>query len=263
MLGLTLLFAAGLAAWRGVEVALEFLTGYFIEWSLSLDNVFAIALIFDYFAVPDKDRPRILSWGLFGAIAMRGLMIVLGAELVQRFHWLLYALGGFLIFTAVKWGFSKGESVRPENNPVIRLARKFFPVTADFEGGRFFGLVGGRRALTPLALALLMVETTDIVFAVDSVPAIFSVTQDPFVVFTSNIFAILGLRSLYFILVDAMHYFRFLKPGLACVLAFIGGKMLLAYWWTLPTVWSLVGVGLILGVAMLLSVIAKKRESGR
>jgi tellurite resistance protein TerC len=258
--GLTMVFAAGLAVWRGVELALQFLAGYVIELSLSLDNVFAIALIFDYFAVPDTQRPRVLRWGILGAIVMRGLMIVAGAALLQRFHWFLYVLGGFLVFTSVKWGLSKRDIVQPGSNPVVRLVRRFFPVTAEFEGGNFFSVVNHRRALTPLALALVMVETADIFFAVDSVPAIFSVTQDPFIVFSSNVFAILGLRSLYFLLAGAMQYFRYLKPGLACVLAFIGGKMLLSYWWPLPTIWSLAGVGLILGASVVFSMLAAKKE---
>ena len=258
-LGLTLLCAAGLAAWRGAELALQFLTGYVIELSLSLDNVFAIALIFDYFAVPAEHRTGVLRWGIFGAVLMRGLMIFVGAELLQRFHWLFYVLGAFLVFTGVKWGFSKRDIVQPENNAIVRWARRFFPVTAGFERGNFFGLVDGRRALTPLALALLMVETTDIVFAADSIPAIFSVTQNPLIVFASNIFAILGLRSLYFVLAGAMQYFRYLKPGLACVLAFIGLKMLASRWWSLPTGWSLIGVGLILGFSMAYSVFMAKR----
>ncbi|HWD19630.1 MAG TPA: TerC/Alx family metal homeostasis membrane protein [Verrucomicrobiae bacterium] len=258
--GLMLLFAGGLAVWRGSEWSLQFLTGYVIELSLSMDNVFAIALIFDYFVVPEEHRSRVLRWGILGAVLMRGLMIGVGAALIQSFHWFLYILGLFLLYTGVKWLVSKGEIMRPQDNGVVRFARKMFPVTAGFEGGRFLSQVNGRRALTPLALALLMVETTDLVFAVDSVPAIFSVTQNAFIVFTSNIFAILGLRSLYFVLVGAMKYFRYLRPGLACVLAFIGAKMLLAHWWALPTVWSLVGVGLILGSAMALSAVAAWRE---
>jgi len=260
--GLALLFAAVLAAWKGTELALEFLTGYVIELSLSMDNVFAIALIFDYFMVPNEQRSRVLQWGILGAIVMRGLMIGVGAALIQTFHWFIYALGAFLLFTGIKWALSKSAILEQKDNAVVRLARRLFPVTAGFEGRRFLGRVDGRRALTPLALALLMVETTDIVFAVDSIPAIFAVTQNPFIVFTSNIFAILGLRSLYFVLVGAMRYFRYLKPGLACVLAFIGAKMLLSRWWTLPTAWSLAGVGAILGGAVVLSILSnpKARE---
>jgi tellurite resistance protein TerC len=244
-----------------VELALQFLTGYIIELSLSMDNVFAIALIFDYFAVPAELRHRVLGWGILGAVVMRGVMIGAGAALLQHFHWFLYALGLFLVFTGVKWGFSKQALTQPGNNSIVRFARKLFPVTAGFEGRNFFGSLNGRRALTPLALALLVVETTDILFAVDSIPAIFSVTQNPYIVFSSNIFAILGLRSLYFVLVGAIQYFRYLKPGLACVLVFIGGKMLLSYWWPLPTIWSLAGVGLILGAAVTLSILKAERNA--
>jgi len=253
LIGLTLLFAAGLAAWRGAEDALQFLAGYVIELSLSMDNVFAIALIFNYFAVPPEFRHRALNWGILGAVAMRSTIILAGAALVERFHWLLYAMGAFLLFTGVKWAVARGDPVRLRDNAVVRGARRLFPVTSGFEGGKFFARVNGRRALTPLFLALLMVETTDILFAVDSIPAVFAVTQNAFIIITSNLFAILGLRSLYFVLVGAMGRFRHLKRGLACVLIFVGAKMLLAYWWHLPTGWSLFGVAVILGGSMLLS----------
>ena len=260
LVGLTLLFAAGLAAWRSMEAALQFLAGYVIELSLSMDNLFAIALIFDYFAVPNPWRQRALHWGLIGVVAMRGVIILLGAALVQRFRWLLYVMGAFLLFTGVKWAVAKGEVVRPRDNAVVRLARRMFPVTGGFEGGRFFGKIEGRPALTPLFLALLMVETTDILFAMDSIPAVFAVTQDAFIILTSNLFAVLGLRALYFVLVGAMGRFRHLKRGLACVLIFIGAKMLAAHWWRLPTATSLAVVVLILGVAIALSGPASAKE---
>lgn len=250
---LTLLFAGVVAVWWGFEDALQFLTGYVIELSLSMDNVFAIALIFDYFAVPGPFRARALQWGVAGAIVMRAVIIVVGTALVEKFHWTLYLMGAFLLFTGVKWALAKGPLVRPRDNLVVRAARRWFPVTPGFEDGRFFGRVGGRRALTPLFLAVLLVETSDILFAMDSIPAVFAVTQDPFIVLTSNIAAILGLRSLYFVLVGAMDRFRHLKRGLACVLIFIGGKMLAAHWWKLPTGWSLAGVALILGASMAMS----------
>jgi tellurite resistance protein TerC len=209
------------------QETVEFITGYIIELSLSMDNVFVIALIFAYFRVPAQYQHRVLFWGILGALIMRGVMIAGGAALVRQFMWTLYFFGAFLIFTGVKMLFVTDEGVHPEKNIVIRLARKLFPVSPEFDGQRFTTLRLGRRALTPLALVLLMVETTDLIFALDSIPAIFGVTTNPFIVFTSNVFAILGLRSLYFVLANLITYFRHLKVGLSLVLVFIGVKMLL------------------------------------
>ena len=211
----------------GEKKAVLFITGYITELSLSMDNVFVIALIFSYFRIPPEYQHRVLFWGIVGALIMRGLMILAGVGLIDRFQWILYFFGLFLVYTGVKMIFTGEEGVHPEKNPVIRLARKLYPVTISFHGQKFFTLQYGRSALTPLAIVLLMVETTDLVFAVDSIPAIFGLTTDPFVVFTSNIFAILGLRSLYFVLAGAIGYFRYLKIGLSVVLVFIGVKMLL------------------------------------
>jgi tellurite resistance protein TerC len=237
-----------------------FITGYLLELSLSMDNVFVIALIFSYFRVPSQHQHRVLFWGILGALIMRGVMIAVGAALVSRFSWVLYIFGAFLLFTGVKMLFAGDGGVEPENNLVLRLARKFFPVAPDFEGQKFFTQWNGRRALTPLALVLLMVETTDLVFALDSIPAIFGVTQDPFIVFTSNVFAILGLRSLYFVLANAIDYFRFLKYGLSLVLVYIGIKMLLVKWVHIPTRLSLGIVVGIIGLSILISVILGKRQ---
>lgn len=225
-IALALAFAGSLVPWRGREEALEFLTGYLIELSLSMDNVFVIALIFAYFRVPLIFQHRVLFWGILGALLMRGVMIAAGAVLIQNFHWMLYVFGGFLVLTGIKMIFSDDEGVHPERNPVIRLARKLFPIAPDFDGQKFVTHWDGRKMLTPLAIVLLMVETTDLLFAVDSIPAIFAVTQKAFIVFTSNVFAILGLRSLYFVLANAIGYFRYLKIGLSAVLVFIGLKML-------------------------------------
>ncbi len=214
----------------GRQETLEFITGYLVELSLSMDNVFVIALIFTYFRIPPQYQHRVLFWGILGALIMRGGMIGLGAVLIRQFHWMLYVMGGFLVFTGVKMLFVDDDGVHPERNVFIRIARKFFPVTHAFDGQRFVTQMDGRAALTPLALVLLMVETTDLIFAVDSIPAIFAVTQNTFVVFTSNVFAILGLRSLYFVLAGAIGYFRYLKAGLSCVMVFIGVKMLLGIW---------------------------------
>ena len=237
----------------------EFITGYIIELSLSMDNVFVIALIFAYFRLPEQYQHRVLFWGILGALLMRGVMIGAGVVLIERIKWMLYALGAFLIFSGIKMLFSKQEGVHPEKNLAIRVARKFFPVSTNLEGSQFITTMDGRRALTPLALVLLMVETTDLIFALDSIPAIFAVTLDPFIVFTSNVFAILGLRSLYFVLAGAIAYFRFLKLGLSVVLVFIGVKMLLIKTsYHISTGLSLYVVGGIILLSILASVIAAR-----
>ena len=265
---LAMLFAGGMAHWRGRDEAVQFTAGYIIEFSLSLDNVLVIALIFSWFHVPREFQHRLLFWGILGALVMRGAMIAGGAALIQRFEWVLYLFGAFLVFAGVKMLFEKKGAVEPEKNFVLRLARKLFPVTHDFAGGKFFTRLDGRLALTPMALVLLLVETSDLIFAVDSVPAVFSVTRQAFIVFTSNVFAILGLRSLYFVLAGALNYFRYLKLGLAIVLLFIGIKMLLephgssSLWFQfrIPTGISLLVVAVILAFAIVLSVVAARRE---
>ena len=255
-----MLFAAGLARWKDEEHAAEFVTGYVIELSLSMDNVFVIALLFAYIKVPGALQHRVLFWGILGALVMRGLLIAVGAALVLHFHWVLYVFGAFLLFTGVKMFFAGEGGVEPENNFVLKLARRFFPISDKFEGDKFFTILNARRALTPLALVLLMVETTDLVFALDSIPAIFGVTQKPFIVFTSNVFAILGLRSLYFVLANAIDSFRLLKYGLAVVLVFIGGKMLAEFWeFHVPTNLALIIVAAIILFSVLLSVLTAKR----
>jgi tellurite resistance protein TerC len=249
----------------------EFVTGYIIELALSMDNVFVIALIFTFFRVPSQYQHRVLFWGILGALIMRGAMIAGGAALIQRFQWTLYLFGAFLVFTGIKMMFVSDDGVHPEKNPIVRLARKFFSVTPEFHGQKFIVRDAGKTLLTPLALVLLMVETTDLIFALDSIPAIFAVTQKPFIVFTSNVFAILGLRSLYFVLAGAIDYFRYLKVGLSVVLVFIGVKMLLAphgaagaphKWFQIeiPTGVSLLVVAAIITTSILLSVTATKRE---
>ncbi len=266
---LAMLFAAALVPLRGKEEAVEFVTGYIIELSLSMDNVFVIALIFTFFKVEQKFQHRVLFWGILGALLMRGLMIGAGSALIQRFEWTLYLFGAFLVFTGIKMLFTDDEGVEPEKNPVIKLARKWFPIAEGTHNEKFFVRLNGKKMLTALALVLLMVETTDLIFALDSIPAIFAVTTKPFIVFTSNVFAILGLRSLYFVLAGAIDYFRYLKIGLSVVLVFIGAKMLLTplhghepQWFQLeiPTTVSLLVIAAILTTAMLLSVAAAKRE---
>ncbi len=265
---LAMAFAFSMIFWRGRADAEAFTTGYVIELSLSLDNILVIALIFAWFRVPAEFQHRLLFWGILGALMMRGAMIAVGVALIRQFDWVLYVFGAFLVFAGAKMFFSKQEMMRPEKNLVLRLVRKFFPVAADFDGQKFFTRLGGRFALTPLALVLLLVETTDLIFAVDSVPAVFSVTRKAFIVFTSNVFAILGLRSMYFLLVGALGYFRYLKIGLSVVLAFIGAKMLLdphdrtPQWFQIeiPTSISLLIVAAILLISMAFSVTAAWRE---
>jgi tellurite resistance protein TerC len=253
---LAMIFGGVLTQWRGRQEAVEYLAGYVIELSLSLDNVFAIALIFACFGVAQERQHRILFWGILGALAMRGLLIGLGAALIQTFSWILFVFGAFLIFTGFKWALSKQQPVEPEKNRVLRIARKILPVAANFDGQKLWTRVGGRLVLTPLALVLLMVETTDLIFAVDSIPAIFAVTQKGFIVFSSNIFAVLGLRSLYFVLAGAMRYFRFLRIGLAFVLVLIGVKMIASRWYPIPVGVSLCGIAAVIGISILASVLA-------
>ncbi len=253
--------------WTGDHTKL-FITGYVVELSLSMDNVFVIALIFSFFRVPAEYQHRVLFWGIMGALVMRAVMILLGASLIHQFHWILYIFGAFLLITGVKMLFAGDEEVEPEKNFAIRLARKFYPVSTQFDGQKFFTELDGRRALTPLALCLIMVETTDLIFAVDSIPAIFGITTDAFIVFTSNVFAILGLRSLYFVLVGLLRHFCYLKYGLALVLVFIGFKMLIVLWEGRPG-WLnfgenhdmvLIIVGAILGLSIVASLLASKKE---
>lgn len=239
----------------GGHAALQFFTGYIVELSLSLDNVFVIAIIFRYFRIPRQYQHRVLFWGIVGAQILRGIMILAGAALIARFSITIYFFGALLLFTAARMLLAGEEEVHPEKNPLVRLARKIYPVTHELEGEKFFTEIGGKRAITPLFLVLLIVESTDVLFAVDSIPAIFAVTQDPFLVFTSNMFAILGLRSMYFALAAMIEHFRFLKPSLVFLLAFIGIKMLLTHHFPIPTAVSLIIISGILGVGVVASLI--------
>jgi tellurite resistance protein TerC len=258
---LSLVFCGALLKLRSRDEGLEFFTGYIIELSLSMDNVFVMAVIFAYFRVPLEYQHRVLFWGILGALIMRGVMIGLGAAAINRFDWILQVLGVFLIFSGLKMIFLGDKPPDPEKNVVLRLARRLFPVTDGFDGQKFLARLDGRPALTPLALVLLMVETTDLIFAVDSIPAIFAVTKKPFIVFTSNVFAILGLRSLYFVLAGAIGYFRYLKVGLSLVLCVIGVKMLLgAVDVDIPTSISLAVVASIILTSIVFSVIVMRRD---
>ncbi len=238
----------------------EYLAGYIIEQSLSLDNIFVIALIFAYFKVPPIYQHRVLFWGILGAIVMRGIMIAIGAALITQFHWIIYVFGVMLILTAVKLLLAGDSHVDPEKNPLVRIARRIYPVTQNYEGEKFFTTLNGRKAVTPMFLVLLVVESTDVMFAVDSIPAIFAVTQDPFIVFTSNVFAILGLRSLYFALAAIMGKFKYLKLSLVFILAYVGVKMLLSKIYPIPTAASLGVIAGILAVGIIASVMASRKD---
>jgi len=257
---LAVAFNVGVYVWRGPQPALEFLTGYILEESLSMDNVFVFAVIFRFAAVPAQYQHRVLFWGILGALIMRAAFIAAGVALIARFHWVLYVFGIFLVITGAKLLREKGHEVHPDRNPLWRLARRLFPVTENYEGAAFFVRRRSGLLATPLFLVLVMVETTDIVFATDSIPAIFAVTQDPFIVYTSNVFAIMGLRSLYFFLAGAIGRFRYLRVGLSFVLMFVGVKMLVAHYYKLPVLASLAVISCVLAVAILASLRAENRS---
>src|SRR5216684_6787798 len=242
----SLAFNLGLLHWYGRTPALEFFTGYLIEKSLSVDNLFVFVLLFKYFAVEPRYQHRVLFWGILGALVMRGAMIGLGVALIHRFEWVLYLFGAFLVYAGAKMMFRSDEQVHPEHNPVFRWARKFLPMTKSYEGQSLFVRTAGMWRATPLFLVLLVVETTDLAFALDSIPAVFGVTRDPFIVYTSNVFAVLGLRAFYFLLAGVLPYFRYLSAGLSLVLMFVGVKMLSERWVHIPTGASLGIVGAVL-----------------
>ena len=261
-IGLALCFNVAIYFLLGSEPALEYLPGYLIEKSLSVDNRFVFLVIFKYFGVESRYQHRVLFWGVFGAIILRTIMIVAGAALVARFQWLLYFFGGFLVYTGIKLGLDKGTEMDPENNLAVRLARRFLPMTDEFHGQKFFifDSKSRRRLATPMLLVLVTVEFSDVLFAVDSIPAIFGITQDAFVIMTSNIFAILGLRALYFLLAGIMDRFHYLQLGLAAVLTFVGVKMLVAIWGIhIGTGISLVVVGGILAISIVASLMREKK----
>jgi tellurite resistance protein TerC len=252
-------FAGLVHYWKGPEAALQFAAGYLIEESLSVDNMFVFLMIFSYFAVPRVYQHRVLFWGILGALVMRAVMIFAGVALINRFHWVLYLFGAFLIFTGVKMAFQKDKQLHPEANPMLRLVRRFLPVTDRYDGGRFVVKIGGRYALTPLAVVLVMIETTDLVFALDSIPAVLAISRDPFIVYTSNVFAILGLRALFFAVAGAMELFHYLNYGLAAILVFIGVKMLVAEFFPIPVGIALGVVGGILLISVGASIVMRRR----
>lgn len=251
-ISLALLFNVGLYHFMGPEPAMQFLTGYVIEKSLSVDNIFVFVLVFSFFKVPALYQHRVLFWGIIGALLMRAVFIAAGVTLIEKFHWIIYVFGAFLVFTGIKLAINQGTKIDPEHNPVVKLFRRFFPVTNQYHGNKFWILENGKRTATPLFIVLLLIETTDLIFAVDSIPAILAITNDPFIVYTSNVFAILGLRSLYFALAGLMHLFRYLHYGLAAILIFVGAKMLIIDFYKIPVALSLT---IIIGI-LFISIVA-------
>lgn len=259
-----LAFNAGMMFWYGPAeqrgaLALQFFTGYLIERALSIDNIFVFLVLFNYFAVEPRYQYRVLFWGILGALIMRGAMIAMGVAIIGRFSWVLYIFGAFLVWTGIKLLFHKPEDIHPEHNPVLRWVRKYVPLTREYHGQKFFVHQGGLWRATPMFLVLIVVETTDLAFALDSIPAIFAITKDPFVIYSSNVFAILGLRALYFLLAGAMPYFRYLNVGLSLVLIFIGAKMLLEKWLHIPILLALAIVGSVLVLSVIASLLAVGR----
>ena len=250
--GLALAFNAGIYWYWGSEPALQFLTGYLIEKSLSVDNIFVFVMLFTYFAVPAKYQHRVLFWGILGALVMRGAFIAAGAYVLQQFHWVVYVFGAILVLTGIKMA-RRVEAYDPSRNPLLKLARRVLPLTPRYHGQQFWAKEAGRWVATPLFLVLLLVEAADLVFAIDSIPAIFAVTQEPFLVYTANVFAILGLRSMYFLLAGVVHRFVYLKYGLAAVLVFVGAKMMLVDVYAIPVIVSLAVVAALIGGSIVLS----------
>jgi TerC family integral membrane protein len=248
------------SSYTNAEAALAFFTGYLIEKSLSVDNIFVFILIFSFFGVPAAYQHRVLFWGILGALLMRGALIAVGAALLEQFHWIIYVFGAFLIFTGIRMALHREEEIHPDQNPVVKFFKKLMPVTEQFEKDKFFIRRAGKILATPLFLVLLIVESTDLVFAVDSIPAIFAVTREPFIVYTSNVFAILGLRALYFLLANVMDKFQYLKLGLSAVLTFIGIKMVIVDLYHIPVGISLAIVASILTISVLASLWKAKTE---
>ena len=259
-IGLALLFNVGVYVARGPATALEFLTAYLIEKSLSVDNLFVFLLLFQYFAIPLKYQHGVLFWGILGALVMRAAFIAAGVTLIHQFHWITYLFGAILVLSGIRFATEKDKEMHPERNPILRLVQRIVPITCDYEGRRFFVRREGRWCGTPLVVALLVIETTDLIFAVDSIPAVLAISHDPFIVFTSNVFAILGLRALYFALAGVMHLFHHLHYGLAAILVFVGAKMLLVDFYAVPVGISLGVVALLLGAAIAASLIFPKQE---
>jgi tellurite resistance protein TerC len=260
---LSVLFGLGILHYSGHQQALEFFTGYLIEKALSVDNLFLFLVIFRTFAIDDRFQHRMLEWGILGALIMRGVMIAAGTELIERFSWIMYLFGAFLLYAGVHMLFEKKEKIHPEQNSIFRFANRHLRVTREYHGEHFFVRVAGKLFATPLFLVLLVVEITDVTLAVDSIPAVFGITRDPFIVYTSNVFAILGLRAMYFLLAGVLNRLRFLTVGLSFVLLFIGGKMIADPWLHVPDHISLAVVGGILLIALLASLLFPTKPEGQ
>ena len=258
-ISLALAFNYGIYVFMGKEKAIEFLTGYVIEKSLSIDNLFVFIMLFTYFNVNTKYQHKVLFWGILGALVMRAIFIFAGVALINKFHWIIYVFGVLLVFTGIKMLFHKDEKIDPDKNPLVRLFKKFFPVTNKDHGGKFFVKMNGRTFATPLFIVLLIVEFTDLIFAVDSIPAILAITNDTFIIFTSNVFAILGLRALYFALAGITKYFYYIKYGLSAILVFVGIKMTIVDFYKIPILYSLFTIGTILLISVLVSLVFPKK----
>lgn len=257
---LALIFGIGVYYFMGSATALDYYTGYLIEKSLSVDNIFVFLLVFSYFKVPAEYQHKVLFWGIFGALVMRLLFIFTGVALLERFDWIIYVFGGFLVLTGIKLGLEKDKEVHPERNPVLKLTRKLFPILKDYHGSKFFVRKMGRLVATPLFVVLIVIETTDLVFALDSIPAILAITRDEFIIYSSNAFAILGLRALYFALSGIMKLFHYLHYGLALILVFVGIKMLLADFYHMPTTYALGFILITLTGSIVASILFPKKE---
>jgi tellurite resistance protein TerC len=258
-ISLALIFNIGIWVFIDHQKALEFLTAYLIEESLSIDNLFVFIMIFAYFQVKPEHQHKVLFWGIIGAMVLRLFFIIAGVALINRFHWIIYVFGGFLVITGLRMAFDKGKEIKPEKNPVIKLARKMLKVTPNHHGSKFFVRINHQTYATPLFITLIMIEFTDVIFAVDSIPAVLAISKDPFIVYTSNIFAILGLRSLYFALASVVKYFRFLKYGLSAILLFIGVKMCISGFYKFPIAIALGVVAGILVISVLVSVMVPEK----
>lgn len=252
---ISLTFNVGVYFWFGYDSALQFLTGYLIEKSLSVDNIFVFAILFSYFKVPPEHQHKVLMWGILGALVMRGALIAIGTALISNFHWVIFVLGAFLVYTGIKMAVQKEISVHPEKNPVVNLVKRFIPISDDYDGDKFVTIIDGKKIFTPLIVVLIVIEITDLMFAVDSIPAIFAITTDPFIVYTSNVFAILGLRALYFALSGVLDTFHYLKYGLGMVLSFVGVKMLISDFYIIPIPVALGTVAVILALSIIVSIL--------
>ena len=252
-IGLAVAFGVFIYFWRGSAVALNYFSAYLVEKTLSVDNLFVFLMFFTYFCVPQEYRHRVLFWGILGAVVTRAIFILAGVTLIENIHWIIYVFGAFLVFTGIRMGIKKGDNPHPEANPVIKFISRFLPMTKNYHGGKFFTRENGRRLATPLFTVLVAIEATDIIFAVDSIPAVLAITTDPFIVYTSNMFAIMGLRSLYFALVGFAERMHYLHHGLAAVLVFLGTKMLVSGIYEIPTISSLLIIVTILSIAVIAS----------